>query len=128
MIAGAHTILYADDADAARAFFRDVLELDCVDAGHGWLIFALPPGELGVHSGPAQTSGPAVGQSELYFMCTDVERTIAELEAKGVEFTAGISDENYGRTTRFAVPGFGEMYLYEPRHASPLADFSSHSG
>jgi catechol 2,3-dioxygenase-like lactoylglutathione lyase family enzyme len=127
VIAGAHTLIYAEDAAATRAFFRDVLGFESVDAGSGWLIFELPPGELGVHPGPAQ-SGPVVGQSELYFMCADVERTVAELEAKGVEFTAGISDESYGRTTRFAVPGFGEMYLYEPRHASPLADFSSRPG
>jgi hypothetical protein len=117
MIAGAHTILYAHDAGAARAFFRDVLELDAVDAGHGWLIFELPPGELACH--------PAEGEArtELYLMCQDVAATRTALEARGVEFVAPINDERWGRLTRFVVPGYGELGLYEPRHASPLAEF-----
>jgi predicted enzyme related to lactoylglutathione lyase len=119
MIAGAHTILYAHDADAARAFFADVLELDSVDAGHGWLIFELPPGELACH--PAERHAEAV--TELYLMCPDVEATRTELEARGVEFVAPICDEGFGRLTRFVVPGYGELGLYEPRHPSPLAEF-----
>jgi catechol 2,3-dioxygenase-like lactoylglutathione lyase family enzyme len=119
MIAGAHTILFARDAAAARAFFRDVLELDAVDAGGGWLIFALPPGELACH--PAED--PAAGHAELDLMCPDVEAARAELEARGVEFVAPINDEAFGRLTRLRVPGYGELGLYEPRHASPLADF-----
>jgi catechol 2,3-dioxygenase-like lactoylglutathione lyase family enzyme len=119
MIAGAHTILFARNAEAARAFFRDVLELDAVDAGGGWLIFALPPGELACH--PAEAG--ADGVAELYLMCQDVEAARKELEARGVEFVAPISDEGFGRLTRLRVPGYGELGLYEPRHASPLADF-----
>ena len=119
MIAGAHTILFARDAEAARAFFRDVLELDAVDAGGGWLIFALPPGELACH--PAEAA--AAGRAELYLMCPDVEAARAELEGRGVEFVAPISDEAFGRLTRLRVPGYGELGLYEPRHASPLPDF-----
>jgi len=119
MIAGAHTILYAHDADAARAFFRDVLELGSVDAGHGWLIFALPPGELACHP----TDDPAGGGTELFLMCRDVAATRAELEARGVEFVAPIADARFGRLTRLRVPGYGELGLYEPRHASPLAEF-----
>jgi len=119
MIAGAHTILLARDAEAARAFFHDVLELDAVDAGGGWLIFALPPGELACH--PAEE--PAAGRAELYLMCQDVEAARTELEGRGVEFVAPISDEAFGRLTRLRVPGYGELGLYEPRHASPLPDF-----
>lgn len=123
MIAGAHTLLYADDAEAARAFFRDVLGFPSVDAGGSWLIFALPPAELGIH--PVEGPGHASGRSELYLMCHDLEETKEELEAKGVEFTAPVSEENFGLLTRFEVPGAGEAWLYEPRHASPLADFGS---
>lgn len=122
MIAGAHTIVFAEDAEAARAFFRDVLGFPAVDAGEGWLIFALPPGELAVHPGPGW--GQATGQHEVFLMCDDVERTMAELEAKGVEFVAPITDEGYGLMTRLRVPGGGELGLYEPRHPSPLAEFS----
>ena len=118
MIAGAHTILHAPDAEAARAFFHDVLELDAVDAGGGWLIFALPPGELACH--PAGGDAP---RTELYLMCDDVDAARAELEGRGVEFTAPVSDERWGRITRLRVPGYGEIGLYEPRHASPLAAF-----
>lgn len=117
MIAGAHTILHAHDAEAARAFFRDVLELDAVDAGHGWLIFALPPGELACH--PSE----GTARTELYLMCEDVEATRAALEQRGVEFVAPVTDERWGRLTRLVVPGYGELGLYEPRHASPLAEF-----
>jgi catechol 2,3-dioxygenase-like lactoylglutathione lyase family enzyme len=123
VIAGAHTLVYAEDAEKARAFFRDVLGFPSVDAGEGWLIFALPPGELGVHPGPGW--GRAVGDHELFFMCHDVERTVEELERKGVEFVSPISDEGYGLVTRFKVPGVGEVGLYEPKHASPLAEFSN---
>jgi catechol 2,3-dioxygenase-like lactoylglutathione lyase family enzyme len=122
VIAGAHTILFAEGADAARAFLRDVLGFSSVDAGDGWLIFELPPGELAVHPGPGW--GKDVGQHELFFMCHDIEATVAELTEKGVEFTAPVTDEGYGLVTRFRVPGAGEIGLYEPRHESPLAEFS----
>ena len=121
MIAAAHTIVFAEDAEAARAFFRDVLGFPAIDAGGGWLIFPLPPGELAVH--PSQDSDRANGQHELYFMCHDIEQTVAELERKGVEFVAPVSDEGFGLITWFKVPGAGTMGLYEPRHPSPLAEF-----
>jgi catechol 2,3-dioxygenase-like lactoylglutathione lyase family enzyme len=117
VIVGAHTIVYAEDADAARAFVRDVLGFDAVDAGGGWLIFALPPGELAFHPLEGTPSG---GSHELFFMCDDVERTVDELTARGVEFTTPVSDEGFGLTTRFRIPGAGEVGLYEPRHPSPL--------
>jgi catechol 2,3-dioxygenase-like lactoylglutathione lyase family enzyme len=122
VIAGVHTILFAEDADTARAFFRDVLGLPSVDAGEGWLIFASPPGELALHPGPGW--GKEVGQHELFFMCHDIERTVAELERKGVEFVSPITDEGYGLMTRLKIPGAGEIGLYEPKHPSPLAEFS----
>lgn len=121
VIAGAHTIVFADDAERARAFFRDVLGFPSVDAGEGWLIFALPPGELACHPGPGW--GRAVAEHELFFMCHDVERTVEELKQKGVEFVSPVTDEGYGLMTRFKVPGAGEVGLYEPRHPSPLAEF-----
>jgi catechol 2,3-dioxygenase-like lactoylglutathione lyase family enzyme len=110
MINGAHVILYSRDAEADRDFFRDVLEYGHVDAGRGWLIFTLPPAEIAVH--PAD--GPE--SHELYFMCDDVEATMAELTAKGVEFTQPVTDEGWGLLTRLRLPGGGEVGIYEPRH------------
>lgn len=114
MITGLHSMFYAPNADAARAFLRDVLKFPFVDAGHGWLIFAAPPAEMGVH--PAEG---AEKHQEFYFMCDDVNKTVAELKARGVEFTKPVSDQGYGLVTAFNVPGFGEIGLYEPRH--PIA-------
>jgi catechol 2,3-dioxygenase-like lactoylglutathione lyase family enzyme len=119
MIAGAHTIIYAEDAEKARVFFRDVLGFASVDAGGGWLIFELPPGELAFH--PSDDSG----RHELFLMCHDIERTIQDLQAKGVEFVSPITQARFGRMTRLKVPGGGEISLYEPKHPSPLTEFSS---
>jgi len=123
MIAGAHTIIFAEDAEAARAFLRDVLGFPSVNAGEGWLIFAAPPGELAVHPGPGW--GRAAGHHELFFMCHDIERAVEELRSKGVDFLAPITDQGYGLVTRFKIPGAGEIALYEPKHPSPLAEFSA---
>ena len=112
MITGTHTVLYASDPVAARAFLRDVLGLAGVDAGDGWLIFKLPPHELGVH--PADPG--AAGTHELYFVCDDVEATVADLRAKGVEFTSEVTDRRFGLMVTFRVPGAGEMGLYQPKH------------
>ena len=115
MITGAHAILYSADADADRAFLRDVLGFPSVDAGGGWLIFALPPAELAAH--PSE----AGGRHELYLMCDDIESTVAELEGKGVEFVRPVSDQGYGLLTSIGLPGGGELGLYEPRHPLPHA-------
>jgi catechol 2,3-dioxygenase-like lactoylglutathione lyase family enzyme len=111
MITGAHTILYADDAEAARAFFRDVLGFPAVDAGGGWLIFALPPGELALHPG-------ASGTHRLHLMCDDLEGTMAELAGKGVAL-GPVHQERWGRVTTIEVPGAGQVGLYEPSHPQP---------
>ena len=120
MITGTHAILYTTDADATRAFFRDVLGLAWVDSGDGWLIFALPPAELAAH--PADVS-----RHELFFLCDDINATVDELTAKGVEITAPITDQGWGLETWIAVPGAGTVGLYEPRHASPLRREAMHS-
>jgi catechol 2,3-dioxygenase-like lactoylglutathione lyase family enzyme len=116
VIVGTHTIVFAQDAEAARAFFAEVLGLRSVDAGGGWLIFALPPAELACHP----TSPGDSGRHELYLMCDDIDATVAELQAKGVEFVAPISEAGFGRMTRLRVPGGGELGLYEPAHPTAL--------
>jgi len=120
MITGTHAIVYAEDAPRARAFFREVLELPFVDAHDGWLVFQLPPAELGVHpAGLAgdPSSGAPSGHHELYLMCDDIEATVSELTAKGVEFTTPIENQGFGLLTRLRVPGAGEIGIYQPRHA-----------
>lgn len=109
MINGAHTIIYSKDAEADRAFFRDVLGFKSVDAGHGWLIFALPPAEAAFHPSDAN------GKHELYFMCDDVKAEIAALAAKGVTCSP-IHEERWGSLTTIALPGGGAIGLYQPKH------------
>jgi catechol 2,3-dioxygenase-like lactoylglutathione lyase family enzyme len=116
VIAGAHALLYAEDPEAARSFFRDVLGFPSVDAGGGWLIFALPPGELACH--PAEQGGT----TELFLMCRDLEDTIRRLTEARVT-TGPIDEERWGRIARVEVPGFGPLGLYEPHHPSPLDAF-----
>ncbi len=113
MINGVHALIYAKDADKVRAFFRDVLGFNSVDAGHGWLIFALPPTELGIH--------PAEGEQyhELYLMCDDLKRTMADLAAKGVTCES-VNEAGFGLVTAFEVPGGGKIGLYEPRHPTAI--------
>lgn len=103
-------IIYSADVEADRAFFRDVLGYPCADAGGGWLIFKAPPAELAVH--PAAESSA----HELMLMCDDIDATMAELIAKGVEFTGPVSDLRWGRRTSVRLLGGGELGLYEPLH------------
>lgn len=112
MISGAHVIIYSNDADADRAFFRDVLQFPAVDAGGGWLIFALPPAEVAIH--PAAESDT----HELYLMCEDINATVRELNSSNVECTA-VADEGWGLLTHVSLPGGGKLGLYEPRHQVP---------
>lgn len=113
MISGAHVILFSEDADADRAFIQDVLGFRSIDAGEGWLIFALPPSELAVH--PAGES-----RHELYLMCGDLEATIGALRAKGADVSDDVTERGWGRMVEVTLPGGGSIYLYEPHHASPL--------
>jgi predicted enzyme related to lactoylglutathione lyase len=113
MITGAHAIIFTENAAAVREFFKDVLEFSSVDAGDGWLIFALPVAELAVH--PADNAG----HHELYLMCDDIHATAAELESKGVEFSRPISGERWGLITAIKLPDGGELGLYQPKHPTP---------
>jgi predicted enzyme related to lactoylglutathione lyase len=115
VISGVHAIIFSRDAEADRAFFRDVLGWRWVDAGEGWLIFALPPAELAVH--PA--GGPE--RQELYLMCEDLNATIEELRARGTELARPVAEAGFGLVTAIRLPGGGELGLYQPRHPSPLA-------
>jgi len=109
MISGAHMIFYSADAEADRAFFRDVLGFPFVDAGHGWLIFALPPSEIAVH--PAAENA----KHEIYLMCDDVTSTIQTLERQQVKCDP-VADLGWGLLTHLSLPGGGRLGLYQPRH------------
>lgn len=113
MIIGAHVIVYSGDAEADRVFLRDVLGFGSVDAGHGWLVFALPPSELAVH--------PADGGAghELYLMCDDLAAEIDNLERRGVRCST-VEEARWGLVTRIELPGGGRIGLYQPRHPSPV--------
>jgi predicted enzyme related to lactoylglutathione lyase len=115
VINGVHAIVFSPQAEQVRAFFADVLGLSSVDAGRGWLIFALPPAELAVH--------PADGdpRHELYLMCDDIGATLAELRDKGVEVAREVTDQGWGLLAAIRLPDGGELPIYEPRHPSPLA-------
>lgn len=118
MLLGTHTIVYAKDADKARAFFSDVLGLRSVDAGRGWLIFALPPGEVACHP---TDDGQMSGTHTLYLMCKDIHKTVAALKKKGVRFTRDIADHGWGILATMQVPGCGALSIYQPRHPTALA-------
>ena len=126
MIRGVHTMFYSDDASGLRAFLRDKLGLPGVDVGGGWLIFQLPEADMGVHpTQPGEPGEPPSGTPDISFYCDDIRATVAELEAKGVEFVMPVEDQGWGLITRFRVPGYGELGIYEPRHPSPLRVFGS---
>jgi catechol 2,3-dioxygenase-like lactoylglutathione lyase family enzyme len=110
VIRGAHVILYSSDAEADRAFLQGLLGLGEVDAGGGWLILQLPPGEVAVH--PAETSGAV----ELYLVCDDVDQTVTELSERGVVVEGPVSDQGWGRLATIRLPGGGRLGLYEARH------------
>lgn len=115
MITGVHAIIYSKNADALRAFFRDTLGFASVDAGGGWLIFALPPAELGIHPTEGNT------QQELYLLCDDIEATIADLRSRGVEITRDVSDQGWGLLSALRLPDGSELPLYQPKHATAIA-------
>jgi catechol 2,3-dioxygenase-like lactoylglutathione lyase family enzyme len=123
MIIGSHILLYSKDAEADRAFFGDVLGFRGVDAGHGWLIFALPASEAAFHpieGGAAEpTAGPNLLGASFYLMCDDVHAFVKTLEAKGVSGTA-IEQQPWGITTTIRLPSGGELGLYQPLHPTAL--------
>jgi catechol 2,3-dioxygenase-like lactoylglutathione lyase family enzyme len=113
MIFGAHVIIYSKDAAADRAFLRDILGFSSVDAGHGWLIFALPPSEAAVH--PAEENG----RHELYLLCDDLKAEISALGKKGVQCST-VHEERWGSITKIQLPGGGVVGLYQPKHPTAL--------
>jgi catechol 2,3-dioxygenase-like lactoylglutathione lyase family enzyme len=114
MIFGTHVIVYSKDATADRTFFREVLGFPSVDAGHGWLIFALPPAEVAVH--PAEEGE----RHELYFMCDDLKAEISALGKKGVRCLE-VQEARWGSITKIRLPGGSEVGLYQPKHPTALA-------
>jgi predicted enzyme related to lactoylglutathione lyase len=114
-VVGAHVLLYSPEPEALRAMLREAFGWKHVDAGEGWLIFALPPAELGVHpaEGPTYESGV---RHQFSLMCDDIEATVRELRAKGVDVKGEPEDEGYGITVMLGLPGGVEVQLYEPRH------------
>ncbi len=109
---GAHTIIGSQDPEADRAFFRDVLGMESVDAGGGWLIFALPPSEVAVHPGKD-------GRHELYLMCADLDATVRELRRRGATVKPEVHDHPWGKLATIVLPGGGDLPIYQPRHPSP---------
>ena len=118
-IIGAHALLYTSQPEALRATLRDVFGWKHVDAGDGWLIFALPPAELGVHpaEGPPDASGM---RHQITLMCDDINATTEELRARGIDVAGEPSDEGYGITVMLRLPGDVEVMLYEPRHPTAI--------
>jgi catechol 2,3-dioxygenase-like lactoylglutathione lyase family enzyme len=113
MIYGAHMIVYSKDAEADRAFFRDVLGFASVDAGHGWLIFAMPPAEAAFHPSDANDL------HELYFMCEDLKAEMASLADKGVR-CSDVQEARWGSITKIQLPGGGKVGLYQPKHPTAI--------
>jgi hypothetical protein len=118
MIFGAHVVVYSKDAAADRAFLRDVLGLASVDAGQGWLIFALPPAEVAIH--PAEAND----RHELYLLCNDLSAEISALANKAVHCSE-VHEERWGSIVRIRLPGGGEIGLYQPKHPTALGDFAN---
>ena len=114
MIFGAHVIVYSKDATADRAFFREVLGFSSVDAGHGWLIFELPPAEAAVHPDDGDN------RHELYLMCDDLKTQISVLSQSGIK-CAEVQEARWGSITKILLPGGGEVGLYQPKHPTALA-------
>jgi Glyoxalase/Bleomycin resistance protein/Dioxygenase superfamily len=120
MIKGVHTMFYSSEPDALRSFIRDKLKFTFTDVGEGWLIFDLPEAEMGCH--PADPDkGATSGTHDISFYCDDVEKTMAELHERGVEFTDPVADHGYGLVTYFRMPGGLKVQLYQPRYVKKSA-------
>jgi predicted enzyme related to lactoylglutathione lyase len=114
-ITGTHALLYTSEPEAVRAIFRDVFGWKHVEAGGGWLIFGLPPAEVGVHPSQGVTFDEGT-RHQLSFMCDDIEATVEELRGKGIEIRGRLDDMGWGITTTMVLPGGLEVMLYQPRH------------
>ena len=119
MIRGVHTMFYTSQPEALRAFLRDKLGLRATDVGGGWLIFELPEADMGCHPADPDEGAPS-GTHDISFYCDDIASTVAELTARGVEFTGPVADHGYGLVTHFKVPGGFEVQLYQPKYAKDL--------
>ena len=115
MIRGMHAMFYTSEPEALRAFFRDKLGFKGTDVGDGWLIFDLPEADLGCHPADPEEGAPS-GTPNISFYCDDIEKTVAELKARGVEFIGPVADHGYGLVTFFKVPGGFAIQLYQPRY------------
>ncbi|HEV7680940.1 MAG TPA: VOC family protein [Pyrinomonadaceae bacterium] len=115
MIRGMHAMFYSSDADALRAFLKDKLGLNGTDVGGGWLIFNAPEADPGVH--PTGDNGVPSGTADISFYCDDIEQTVTELRARGVEFTQEVEDHGYGFVTHFKAPGDFKVQLYQPKYS-----------
>jgi hypothetical protein len=113
LINGAHIVVHSKDSEADRIFFRDLLQFPCVDAGHGWLIFAMPPLEAAFHDSEKND------QHELFLMCDDLAATLRDLESKHVP-VSDVSEQRWGKLANLTLPGGGKIGLYEPKHPTPL--------
>lgn len=116
MITGVHTMFYSSDAEAMRAFLRDTLGFPATDVGGGWLIFDLPKADMGVHPASPDDAEKPPGTHNISFFCDDIERTVAELQKRGVSFTGPVEDFGYGLVTHFQMPGGVVAQLYQPRY------------
>jgi hypothetical protein len=114
MISGIHAIIYSRNAPKTRAFLRDVLRLRSVDAGGGWLIFALPPAELAAH--PDRNGA----RHQLFLMSDDIDKTRRSLGRKGVQFTSPVVDQGWGLVTSLKLPGAGDLWIYQPKHRTAI--------
>lgn len=120
MIIGAHVLLYSRDSDADRAFFQEALKLRSVDAGGGWLIFALPPAEVAIHPAGGESGQDHFLPTQLYLMCDDLDATIKSLEAKNIKCTS-VAKERWGIRTTIRLPSGGEIGLYQPTHPTAIS-------
>jgi catechol 2,3-dioxygenase-like lactoylglutathione lyase family enzyme len=120
MIRGVHTMFYTSEPEALRAFLRDKLGFAGTDVGGGWLIFDLPEADMGCHPADPENDAPS-GAHDISFYCDDIEKTVAELKARGVQFTGPITDQGFGLVTHFKVPGNFEVQLYQPRYTKGTA-------
>ena len=115
MIKGVHTMFYTSQVDELRAFLRDKLQLPFTDVGQGWLIFDAPEAEMGCHPADAPNGSPA-GKHDISFYCDDIQKTVADLKSRGVDFIGEVADHGYGMVTHFKMPGGVEVQLYQPRY------------